>query len=82
VAAWPPANLGSIVRAVEQGFGLPEAANTAVMLELRIRACHVHGRFVARNNVRPQFALKNAMEKPVRDVNRVAPPSSLSVGTT
>ena len=65
------------MRAVEQGFALSEASNTPVMLELRIRACHVHGRFIAKNNVRPPFTLKDAMEKPVRDASRIVlPPSS------
>ncbi len=60
----PRPNLPSIVRAIEEGFALSEATNTPVMLELRIRACHVHGRFIAKDNVRPQFTLKDAMEKP------------------
>src|SRR5712672_1384257 len=73
----PRPNLPSIVRAVEQGFALSEASNTPVMLELRIRACHVHGRFTAKNNVRPKFTLKDAMENPVRDASRVVlPPGS------
>src|ERR1700726_3798739 len=70
----PRPNLPSIVRAVEQGFALSEASNTPVMLELRIRACHVHGRFTAKNNVRPKFGLKDAMENPVRDVSRIVLP--------
>ncbi len=70
----PRPNLPSIVRAVEQGFELSEASNTPVMLELRIRACHVHGRFTTRANRRPAFALKDAMENPRRDVNRIALP--------
>src|SRR5260370_656864 len=73
----PRPNLPSIVNAVEQGFALSEASNTPVMLELRIRACHVHGRFTARNNVRPPFTLKDAMDRPVRDASRIVlPPSS------
>lgn len=73
----PRPNLPSIVQAVEQGFALSEATNTPVMLELRIRACHVHGRFVARDNIRPSFTLKDAMENPVRDASRVVlPPGS------
>ena len=73
----PRPNLPSIVSAVEQGFALSEASNTPVMLELRIRACHVHGRFIAKNNIRPQFTLKDAIEKPSRDVSRIVlPPSS------
>src|SRR5262249_33769363 len=73
----PRPNLPSIVQAVEQGFALSEATNTPVMLELRIRACHVHGHFSAKNNVRPKFSLKDAIENPVRDVSRVVlPPGS------
>src|ERR1700734_466262 len=73
----PRPNLPSIVRAVEQGFELSEATNTPVMLELRIRACHVYGRFTARDNVRPKFTLKDAMEHPRRDVSRIVlPPAS------
>jgi indolepyruvate ferredoxin oxidoreductase, alpha subunit len=73
----PRPNLPSIVQAVEQGFALSEATNTPVMLELRIRACHVHGRFIAKDNVRPSFTLKDAMENPVRDASRIVlPPGS------
>jgi indolepyruvate ferredoxin oxidoreductase, alpha subunit len=73
----PRPNLPSIVRAVERGFALSEASHTPVMLELRIRACHVHGRFIAKDNVRPTYTLKNAMEAPRRDTSRIVlPPSS------
>ena len=73
----PRPNLPSIVRAVEQGFELSEASNTPVMLELRIRACHVYGSFDARDNVRPAFGLKDALANPVRDSDRIVlPPAS------
>jgi indolepyruvate ferredoxin oxidoreductase alpha subunit len=73
----PRPNLPSIVRAVGAGFELSEASNTPVMLELRIRACHVHGSFAARDNARGAFTLKDALEHPVRDPNRVVlPPAS------
>jgi indolepyruvate ferredoxin oxidoreductase, alpha subunit len=72
----PRPNLPSIVRAVEQGFELSEASNTPVMLELRVRACHVHGRFTARSNRRPAFTLKDAMENPKRDADRIVLPPS------
>jgi indolepyruvate ferredoxin oxidoreductase, alpha subunit len=73
----PRPNLPSIVQAVEQGFALSEASNTPVMLELRIRACHVHGSFTAKDNVRPTFTLKDAIEKPSRDPSRIVlPPGS------
>jgi indolepyruvate ferredoxin oxidoreductase alpha subunit len=73
----PRPNLPSIVRMVEKGFELSEASNTPVMLELRIRACHVHGHFETRANVRPAFTLKDAIERPERDTQRIVlPPAS------
>jgi indolepyruvate ferredoxin oxidoreductase alpha subunit len=75
----PRPNLPSIVRAVEEGFELSEASNTPVMLELRIRACHVRGKFIAKNNVQPKFSLRDAMENPQRDVSRIVlPPASFA----
>lgn len=70
----PRPNLPSIVKAVEDGFELSEASNTPVMLQVRIRACHVHGQFVCKDNQRPKFTLKQALENPVRDVNRIVLP--------
>jgi len=49
----PRPDLPSIVRTVEKGFELSEASRAPVMLELRIRACHVTGSFKASNNRRP-----------------------------
>lgn len=72
----PRPNLPSIVAMVERGFELSEASNSPVMLELRIRACHVYGSFAAKNNVRPAFGLKDAMENPTRDYSRVVLPPS------
>lgn len=73
----PRPNLPSIVDAVKQGFDLSEASNTPVMLQLRIRACHVHGQFIAGDNRRPKFTIKEAMESPQRDVSRIVlPPAS------
>ena len=73
----PRPNLPSIVRAVEKGFELSEASNTPVMLELRIRACHVYGTFMARDNVRPSFTRRDALENPIRNTNRIVlPPAS------
>lgn len=73
----PRPNLESIVRSVELGFELSEASSTPVMLELRIRACHVYGRFRTKANRRPAFTVEDALERPVRDVSRIAlPPAS------
>src|SRR6516225_9819689 len=73
----PRPNLPSIVAAVEKGFALSEASRTPVMLELRIRACHVYGSFTARDNARPAFTRKDALDNPVRDSDRIVlPPAS------
>lgn len=73
----PRPNLPSIVKSVKQGFELSEASNTPVMLQLRIRACHVHGEFIAADNRHPEFTLRDALEQPQRDVSRIVlPPAS------
>ncbi|CAM2143537.1 indolepyruvate ferredoxin oxidoreductase subunit alpha [Paraburkholderia tropica] len=73
----PRPNLPCIVQAVKDGFDLSEASSTPVMLQLRIRACHVHGQFVASDNRRPAFTIKDALEHPSRDVDRIVlPPAS------
>src|SRR5450432_68236 len=73
----PRPNLPTLVRMVEEGFALSEASNTPVMLEVRIRTCHVHGQFVAKDNKKPAFTLRQALENPSRDVNRIVlPPAS------
>ena len=73
----PRPNLPSIVNAVEHAFELSEASHTPVFLEMRIRSCHVHGRFVAKDNKPPRMPLRAAVENPKRDVNRIVlPPAS------
>jgi indolepyruvate ferredoxin oxidoreductase alpha subunit len=73
----PKPDLESIVRAVETGFELSEASNTPVMLEVRIRACHVRGSFLAKTNQRPTMSLRQALEAPERDTSRIVlPPAS------
>jgi len=75
----PRPNLTAIVDFVEKGFELSEASSTPVMLELRLRSCHLHGSFITRDNKRPSFTLKEAIENPQRDVSRVVlPPSSFT----
>lgn len=73
----PRPNLSAIVDSVDYGFRLSEASNSPVMLQLRLRSCHLHGRFIAKDNVKPTFTLKDAMENPLRDTSRIVlPPAS------
>ncbi|HKX79252.1 MAG TPA: indolepyruvate ferredoxin oxidoreductase subunit alpha [Novosphingobium sp.] len=70
----PRPNLPSIVEAVEQGFRLSEASNTPVMLQLRVRSCHMTGSFTARDNRRPPMTVAEAAAAPVRDTSRIVLP--------
>jgi indolepyruvate ferredoxin oxidoreductase alpha subunit len=71
----PRPDLGVMVRMVEEGFGLSEASNMPVMLELRIRACHVRGSFEAKDNVAPAVSTRALMEDPAAfDYMRLAHP--------
>ncbi|WP_416775870.1 thiamine pyrophosphate-dependent enzyme [Xenorhabdus budapestensis] len=73
----PRPNLPSIVQAVKMGFELSEASHTPVMLQMRIRACHVHGRFVCADNRVSAFKIKDALVNPARELNRIVlPPAS------
>ena len=70
----PRPNLPSMVAAVKHGFALSEASHTPVMLMLRIRACHVHGQFVAEANRTASFLAGDALATPRRDTARIALP--------
>jgi indolepyruvate ferredoxin oxidoreductase alpha subunit len=70
----PRPNLTAVVAMVEKAFELSEASHTPVLLELRIRTCHLHGRFLAKDNQRPRFTVNDALEQPVRDTSRIVLP--------
>jgi indolepyruvate ferredoxin oxidoreductase, alpha subunit len=60
----PRPNLTTIAAMVEKGFELSEASNTPVMMEIRIRACHVQGSFVTKKNRAPALSTRKLMERP------------------
>ncbi len=70
----PRPNLPSIVDTVRHGFQLSEASNSPVMMQVRIRACHVHGGFEAKDNVRPELTVRDALSEPRRDTSRIVLP--------
>ena len=73
----PRPNLPSIVNAVEKAFELSEASSTPVFVELRIRACHVHGSFECKDNVEAKISRNALLQEPVFEYgNIVLPPSS------
>ncbi len=71
----PRPDLPTIVRMVEEGFELSEASHAPVMMELRIRACHVTGEFKTKANRRAAFSGKNRIAGPPRfEYGRLAHP--------
>jgi indolepyruvate ferredoxin oxidoreductase alpha subunit len=70
----PRPDTAAIVDMVERGFELSEASQTPVMLMLRIRACHMHGSFVAKDNVTPKFGIRDALENPQRSPSKIILP--------
>ncbi len=70
----PRPNLPKIVELVEKGFELSEASSTPVMLELRIRACHVQGSFKTKPNQAPRLSKRTVIENPDFDYSRICLP--------
>jgi indolepyruvate ferredoxin oxidoreductase, alpha subunit len=71
----PRPDLPTIVDMVEKGFELSEASHAPVMLELRVRACHVTGEFPAKDNRRAAFSGLNRIAGPPHfDFGRLAHP--------
>lgn len=60
----PRPNLTCIVALVEKAFELSEASNTPVMVELRIRTCHVQGSFETKNNRAPAISSVHLQQDP------------------
>ncbi|MGE0853409.1 MAG: thiamine pyrophosphate-dependent enzyme [Hyphomicrobiaceae bacterium] len=57
----PRPDIPTLVRAVEKGFELSEASNTPVILEMRIRACHMFGSFPTKDNVPARYSANNRL---------------------
>jgi indolepyruvate ferredoxin oxidoreductase, alpha subunit len=71
----PRPDLPTIVAMVEKGFELSEASHAPVMLDLRVRACHVTGEFIAKNNKRGAYSGQHRLAGPPRfEYGRLAHP--------
>src|SRR5258707_857971 len=70
----PRPTLPKMVEMVERAFELSEASSSPVMLELRIRACHVHGSFPTKKNLSPRFSKNLRIENPDFDYGRICLP--------
>ena len=63
-----------VVDLIETGFELSEASHTPVMIEFRIRACHVTGRFATRDNRQGTYSTNRPLPKPEFSLDRIALP--------
>ncbi|HWI37786.1 MAG TPA: indolepyruvate ferredoxin oxidoreductase subunit alpha [Burkholderiales bacterium] len=63
----PRPNLPKIAEMTEKGFELSEASNTPVMMELRIRACHVQGSFTTKGNKAPAVSTRLKLDGPPKE---------------
>jgi indolepyruvate ferredoxin oxidoreductase, alpha subunit len=75
----PRPSLPRIVEMVDKGFELSEASNTPVMMELRIRACHMRGSFVAKENQAPAVSSHHKLDGPPKEFiyDRLAHPPAI-----
>jgi indolepyruvate ferredoxin oxidoreductase alpha subunit len=71
----PRPDLPTIVHMVEKGFELSEASHAPVMLDLRVRACHLTGEFIAKDNKPGLYNARHRLAGPVRfEYGRLAHP--------
>ena len=71
----PRPDLAHMVRLVEHAFALSEASNMPAVMELRIRACHVRGRFECKDNVAAPLSTRHPIADPAPfDYMRLAHP--------
>ena len=75
----PRPDLTTMVDTVEKAFELSEASNTPVIVMLRILACHVQGRFTARDNRMPKYSGRNKLQEPDYDLMRIGLPPATYV---
>src|SRR5947199_3888087 len=52
----PRPDLSRMAQIVEDGFALSEASSMPAVLQLRIRACHLRGSFICKDNVAPAIS--------------------------
>ena len=67
----PRNSLQSFARFVEEGFGLSEACNEPVLFSIRIRACHMRGTLLCKDNVRPAISRLSPLAAPSFSLERI-----------
>ena len=72
----PRPTLQNLARMVEEGFGMSEASNLPAVISLRIRAAHLRGTMICKDNVRPPIGMRERLREPSFDYARLSHPPS------
>ncbi len=72
----PRYDMERLVELTELAFDLSEAARLPVIISLRIRAAHMTGSFVCKDNVKPVFGKGRLLPGAIQDYNRIVLPPS------
>jgi indolepyruvate ferredoxin oxidoreductase alpha subunit len=67
----PRNSLQYFARFVEEGFGLSEACSEPVFFSIRIRACHMRGTLVCKDNVAPKISMRSPLEAHSFSIDRI-----------
>jgi indolepyruvate ferredoxin oxidoreductase alpha subunit len=70
----PRPDLPHVTALVEHAFALSEAASTPVVLQLRIRACHLQGTFTCKDNVRAAVSSLHRVDAPGHNPSHMSHP--------
>ena len=67
----PRNDLGHFANMVEAGFALSEACHEPVFFSIRIRACHMRGTLVCKDNVPPKISMRAPLGTPSFSLERI-----------
>src|SRR5438874_7804706 len=67
----PRNSLQSFARFVEEGYGLSEVCHEPVFFSIRIRACHMRGTLVCKDNVRPAVSMLSPLSAQSFSIDRI-----------
>ncbi len=73
----PRYDMAKLVDLTEEAFGLSEASHLPVIMSLRIRAAHMTGSFVCRDNRPPPFSTRQPLPEARYDYSRIVLPPSI-----
>ena len=73
----PRYDMERMVNLTEHSFGISEASNMPVFLNMRIRACHLTGSFITKENKIANFNANNPLPEQKYDITKIVlPPAS------